>query len=128
MRTEPTTTGLLAVSSSRPQTPSKEDEMARSLGDTWYDVTPDGRRVYSFHFRFMEQFGGAIHIEILSQPPYPAGRASDGHATHRYGLGTPGHPYICYDPMPRSLRDAKEIAAGWARRTVNYQQFGRWVA
>jgi hypothetical protein len=105
---------------------TKESDMT-FLGSFWYDVAPERARVYSFHFRLMQQPDGSIHIEILSQPPYPAGRSSDGHSTHRYGLGSGGYAYICYDPMPRTVRDAKEIAAAWARRTVHYQRTGRWV-
>jgi len=102
--------------------------MARSLGDFWYDVTPERSRVYSFHFRLMEQPAGTIHIEILSQPPYPNGRAADGHSTHRYGLGTSGYPFICFDPMPTNVSAAKAIAAGWASRTVLYQRNGWWAS
>jgi hypothetical protein len=105
----------------------KEGDVATLLCSFWYDVAPDRARVYSFHFRLMRQSDGTIHIEILSQPPYPAGRLSDGHSTHRYGLGSGGYAYICYDPMPRTVGDAKDIAAGWARRTVLYQRTGRWV-
>lgn len=101
--------------------------MAQHLGSFWYDVMPDSSRAYSFHFRLMEQADGTIHIEILSQPPYPHGRAADAHATHRYGLGTSGYPFICFDPMPRTVQAAKDIAAGWARRTVQYQKSGRWA-
>lgn len=108
---------------------SKEgDNMAIFLRSFWYDVAPDRSRIYSFHFKLMQHPDGTIHIEILSQPPYPAGRASDAHSTHRYGLGSGGHAYICYDPMPRTVHAAKEIAAGWARRTIAYQRTGRWAA
>ena len=107
---------------------TKEADMARLLCSFWYDVVPDRARIYSFHFRLMQQHDGTIHIEVLSQPPYPAGRASDAHSTHRYGLGSGGYAYVCYDPMPRTARDAKEIAAAWARRTVYYQRTGRWAA
>jgi hypothetical protein len=107
---------------------TKEGDMGRFLCSFWYDVVPDRARIYSFHFRLMQQPDGSIHIEILSQPPYPAGRASDAHSTHRYGLGSGGYAYVCYDPMPRTVRDAKEIASGWARRTVHYQRAGRWAA
>ncbi len=79
----------------------------------------------SFRLRFMLQTNRAIRIDILSQPPYKRHQAQGGHATHRYGL--PDHPYICYEPMPTNLRDAKIIAAEWANRTAYYIKTGRWL-
>jgi hypothetical protein len=98
----------------------------RDISDFWFDVQPNGTRIYSFHFRLVEQTDGEVRIYILSQPPYPSGRSDDGHSTHRYGLGE-RRPFVCYDPRPLSALDAKAIAGAWARHTVFYQKTGRWI-
>ncbi|WP_319470093.1 hypothetical protein [uncultured Pseudodesulfovibrio sp.] len=88
-----------------------------------YDIPSYGM---SFTFDYVKQDNGTIHIYILRQPAYKPGQAIGGHETHRYGLGEE-RPYICYDPMPRSLSSAKAISAEWARRTAYYIRYGRWL-
>lgn len=78
----------------------------------------------SFKFKFALQGNGIIHIYILSQPSYRSGQKTDGHTTHRYGLSS-GRPYICYEPMPRNMSDAKAIALEWAKRTGYYIRSGK---
>jgi len=99
-----------------------ESTMSGSKVDSfWYDVYGAG----SFHFTIMKQSDGEYRIYIDQQPPYPSGRATGGHETHRYGLGS-GSPFICYEPPPRTLKDARTVAESWARHTVRYMRTGRW--
>jgi len=88
----------------------------------WVDVPSYGM---SLKLKFVKQSNGDIHIYILSQPPYQRGQATDGHSTHRYGLSD-DNPFICYDPMPRNMKDAKVIAREWAVRTAYYIRHGKW--
>jgi len=87
----------------------------------WVDIPSYGM---AFRFQFIRQSNNQIHIYILSQPPYAYGQATGGHDTHRYGL--PDRPYICYDPMPTNMSDAKIIALEWAKRTAYYIRNGKW--
>jgi len=95
----------------------------RKIDSFYYDVHSNPPR--SFHFTLVEQTDGTVRCYIDDQPSYPSGRAADGHATHRYGLGT-GRPYICYEPQPRSHRDARTVTESWARHTARYMVTGRW--
>lgn len=79
---------------------------------------------HTYQFEFIEQDDGTIHIYILRQPSYQSGQDTGGHNTHRYGVGS--RPYICYDPMPRTLSDAKNIALEWAKRTSYYIRHNAW--
>lgn len=83
--------------------------------------TKDGQADYKFKFETMPD--GTERAYILQQPSY-RGRAEGAHETHRYGLDT-GTPYICYDPMPRSRKDSKAIAAAWSDSTQAYISTGR---
>lgn len=96
----------------------------RKIDSFWYDVYASS--TMSFHFTLVEQTDGTIRIYIDRQPSYPSGRATDGHSTHRYGLGCFSKPHICYDPPPRSLRDARTIAESWSRHTAKYIKTGSW--
>jgi len=96
----------------------------RKLDSFYYDVYASPSM--TFHFTLVEQSDGTIRIYIDQQPSYPPGRSTDGHSTHRYGLGLFGRPHICYEPPPRRRRDARTIAESWARHTVRYMKTGRW--
>jgi hypothetical protein len=87
----------------------------------WVDIPQYGME---FKFKFIEQSDGVINIYILNQPSYRSGQSTGGHSTHRYGL--PDNPYICYEPNPRNLSDAKVVASEWARRTAYYIRNGKW--
>ena len=87
----------------------------------WVDIPEYGM---SFKFKFVRQSNGDIHIYILSQPQYRSGQKTGGHDTHRYGL--PNNPYICYDPMPRNMNDARMISIEWAKRTAYYIRNNKW--
>ncbi len=76
-------------------------------------TTPAGT-VFGFE---LEERSDGWRVYIDRQPGYGS-RPSDGHSTHRYGIG--GRPFICWDrPIP-SLADAIFIAAQWALRTERY--------
>ena len=94
----------------------------RRLSKDSYDISSYGM---TFTFEYVQQDNGTIHIYILRQPSYKPGQETGGHETHRYGLGD-GRPYICFDPMPRSLSSAKAISAEWAKRTAYYIRYGKW--
>jgi len=87
----------------------------------WYDVYGAG----SFHFTIRRQADGEYRIYIDKQPSYPSSRSTSGHSTHRYGLDS-RFPYICYEPPPRNLSDARTVAESWARHTVRYMWTGNW--
>ncbi|MBT3380511.1 MAG: hypothetical protein HN742_00125 [Lentisphaerae bacterium] len=87
----------------------------------WYDVYGRG----SFHFTVMKRSDGEYRVYIDTQPSYPSGRSTSGHSTHRYGLGS-SRPHICYEPPPRTLKDARTVAESWARHTARYMGTGRW--
>lgn len=93
-----------------------------TLLEDWFDVWSYDM---SFFFKFVRQSSGEIRTYILHQPPYRPGQATDAHTTHRYGLSA-GKPYICYEPMPRNMDDAKVIAREWAKRTAYYIKYDKW--
>jgi hypothetical protein len=100
--------------------------MSRVLGTLIYDIKSSGYSNMSFKFKYVEMDNGDINIYILDQPAYRAGQDTDGHTTHRYGIGSSEGPYICYEPMPRNSSDAKIISEEWAMRTAYYIKFGKW--
>ena len=89
----------------------------------WYDVYTSPPM--SFHFTLERYSSDEVRIYIDRQPDYPAFLCTDGHKTHRYGLGS-GRPYVCYDPPPDKVTDARSIAESWARHTARYIQSGIW--
>jgi hypothetical protein len=75
-----------------------------------------------FRFSFEKHRNGEERIYILAQPSY-RGRSTDGHSTHRYGLGS--RPYICYEPAPKNRDEAINIAKAWAENTEKYIASGK---
>jgi hypothetical protein len=77
----------------------------------------------TFKFSFVRRQNGTIRPYITRQPSYGY-RSRDGHSTHRHGVNS--RPYVCYDPMPRNLSDAVNIAKNWSEHTEKYINTGRW--
>lgn len=78
--------------------------------------TRSGR--FYFKWSFEPQNDTTIRIYIAKAPGYE-NRPTDAHSTHRY-TDAGGRCYICYDPMPTSMKDAIAIAKAWAERTEDY--------
>lgn len=83
--------------------------------------TNDGQAYFKFEF---VPVGGVVRVYILSGMNY-GGRASDAHSTHRFFDSARDLHYICFDPEPRSLRDAYNVASGWAEHTKRYIETGQ---
>jgi len=83
--------------------------------------TNDGRGYFKFEF---VQVGSVYRVYILTGMAYGS-RATDAHATHRYFDSARHLHYICFDPDPRTLRDAYNVASGWAERTKRYVESGQ---
>lgn len=79
----------------------------------------------TFLFEFVQQDNGDVLIYILEQPDYRPDQDQSSHGTHRYGVGT-SRPYICFEPNPKNLQDAKNVAAEWAKRTAFYIRHNTW--
>lgn len=95
-----------------------------SYGTGYVDVEGDDYYM-EFKFEFVKQTDGTIRTYIINQPDYASGQNTDGHSTHRYGIND--RPYICFEPDPTHLEDAKEIAREWARRTAHYIKHNEWI-
>jgi len=83
--------------------------------------TNDGRHFFKFEF---VKVGPVYRVYILSGMDYGS-RASDAHSTHRFTDSARNLHYICFDPEPRTLRDAFNVASGWAENTQRYIATGR---
>jgi hypothetical protein len=75
----------------------------------------------TYEFSFERQSDASIRVYIDRQPSYGS-RHTDPHNIHRNSEG--GRYYICWDTPLYSLSDAKEVAAGWAKRTDRYIRSG----
>ena len=77
--------------------------------------TKSGKNRFSFSFE--KQSNGTVRAYVSRQPSY-RGRPRDGHSTHRYGVNS--RPYVCYEPQPRSLKSAINVAKKWSDKTERY--------
>jgi hypothetical protein len=77
-----------------------------------------------FTFEFTQMKNGEIRVYIKGAPGY-GNQPTSGHETHRY-FDKLNRPYICFDPAPKNLLDAKIIAHQWAIRTAYYIRYGEW--
>jgi hypothetical protein len=75
----------------------------------------------AFCFRFERQPSAGIRIYILDQPAY-CGRSAESIPTHR--IFEHGRTFICFDPLPQTTSDAKNIARAWAEQTLRYIRTG----
>ncbi len=74
---------------------------------------------YSFMFR--GQDNGSVIIEVPRKPDY-GNQSTDPHKTHLLHEGD--RNIVCCEPLPRTLADAKKVAAEWAKRTDRYVRSG----
>ena len=81
--------------------------------------TKSGRNY--FRFSFVQQPNGEVRAYIESQPSY-GGRPTDRHSTHRHWEGS--RPYVCFEPLPRNLAEAIDVAKSWAEHTEQYVRNG----
>lgn len=114
---------LLQVAS-RPEVPdlidqSKLTRLPPYVPGTLVYYSLDGTA--AFRFQFEAQADGGIRVCILEQPPY-GGRDTSSQATHRLTDGA--HRYICFEPLPRTREQARQIAKAWAELTLRYVRTG----
>ncbi len=83
--------------------------------------TNDGRNFFKFEF---VKVGSTYRVYILSGMSYGS-RDAGPHASHRFTDSARNLHYICFDPEPRTLRDAFNVASGWAENTQRYIETGR---
>jgi hypothetical protein len=82
-------------------------------------VFPGGN---TYGFSFERQLDGNIRIYIVSQPSYGS-READPHITHRIRDGN--RNYINWVRNLYTMEEAKQVAAGWARRTERFITTGQ---
>lgn len=82
----------------------------------YYANTRHRQRDNWFQFQY-KKVGNVWRIYILRMPSL-AGRDGNLHLTHRHSGG--GRYWICYDPEPRTLKDAYAITRAWADRELEY--------
>ena len=75
----------------------------------------------TYEFSFEKQSDGSIRPYIDRQPSYGS-RDTDPHKIHRNKDGN--RHYVCWEPPPRTLHEAKAVAEQWARRTDRYIRSG----
>lgn len=89
-----------------------------------YEYTARDRR---HHFVFdLQPVGEEVRIYIVEQPPYPRGRATDTHSTHRIEPDS-ARPWVCVldAEKPTNVPDAVSWMIYWAERTADYIRTGR---
>jgi hypothetical protein len=80
-------------------------------------------RAVTFRFDFVQMPDTSWRIYIKDQPGYN-GRPDGSHASHR--LSDERGRFICWEPAPRSLDEAKGVARAWADATHDYIQTGQF--
>lgn len=76
----------------------------------------------AFRFSFEAQPSGGVKIFVLQQPDY-GGRDQGALATHRHTEA--GRFYICFEPLPRTSEDARQVARAWSELTLRYVRTGQ---
>ncbi len=84
-------------------------------------TTSNGR---DYEFSFERQLDGSIRPYISKQPDYGE-RDADPQATHR-SKDNDGRLYVDWTKKLYTMKDAKEVAAEWAKRTDVYIDTGTW--
>ncbi len=69
-------------------------------------------------FRFTYRKVRGDWLTYIERMPNLNGRSGDLHRTHRYRNGNTY--WICYDPQPRTLEEAKSVSRAWADRELEY--------
>ena len=69
-------------------------------------------------FKFEYKRENGVWLTYILRMPSLNGRDGNAHITHRYSGG--GRYWICYDPQPRTLKDAQIISRVWADRELEY--------
>lgn len=82
--------------------------------------TNDGGAYFKFEF---VKVGSIYRAYVLTGMNYGS-RATDAHSTHRYFDSSRNLHYICFSPDPQTLRDAYNVASGWAEHTKRYIERG----
>lgn len=75
----------------------------------------------AFRFKFEVKHAGGIRIYVLEQPPY-LGRSEESIPTHR--IFANGRSFICFDPLPTTIENARKVARAWAELTLRYIRTG----
>jgi len=89
---------------------------------TFHYTTRDRSCDFTFD---LQPVGREVRIYIVQQPSYGS-QPSDGHSTHRLGIGS-GRPYVCIEGglKPTNVPDALSWAVYWAEQTADYIRTGR---
>lgn len=69
-------------------------------------------------FQFQYKKVGDEWLTYILRMPSLEGRDGNLHFTHRYRRGSTY--WICYDPQPKTLKDAQSISRAWADRELEY--------
>ena len=69
-------------------------------------------------FQFMYRLVNGEWLTYIIRMPGLNGRDGNLHLTHRYKNGD--IYWICYDPQPRTLKDAQIISRAWGDRELEY--------
>ena len=69
-------------------------------------------------FQFEYKLVNGVWLAYILRMPNLNGRSEDGHSTHRYGKD--GRFWVCYDPQPKTLKEAQIISKAWADRELEY--------
>lgn len=70
-------------------------------------------------FKFYYKKVNGEWLTYIKRMPSLNGRDGNLHLTHRY-CNSSGEYWICYDPQPRTLKDAQTISRAWADRELEY--------
>lgn len=73
-------------------------------------------------FQFYYKKVNGEWLTYILRMPSLNGRDGNLHITHRYHNS--GKYWICYDPQPRTLKDAQSISRAWADRELEYISTG----
>lgn len=69
-------------------------------------------------FQFYYKKVNGEWLTYILRMPSLNGRSGNLHITHRYHSN--GEYWICYDPQPKTLKDAQTISRAWADRELEY--------
>ncbi len=98
-----------------------EDNLTVQGPVNYYANARHGQKDRWFQFVYRKRDG--VWIIYIRRMPSFNGVNESLHVTHRY---TDSSQYwVCYDPQPRTLKDAQNISRAWADRELEYIATGK---